>query len=74
MKEPFLEYILFYMRIKRNYVSLEKCFIMRWKPQLNTYEEIVKLQLNNYCLCHLIGSRDIKIPFISQDLFFRQDL
>ena len=29
--------------------------------------------LPNY-LCDLIGCRDIKIPFISRDLFFRRDL
>ena len=28
----------------------------------------------NYCLSDLIGSRDIKIPTISRDLFFRRDL
>ena len=26
-----------------------------------------------HCLCDLIRGRDIKIPFISQDLFFRRD-
>ena len=33
-----------------------------------------ELRMYGYCLCDLIGSRDIKIPSISRDLFFERDL
>ena len=44
MKEPFFRiYAFLYDNKKELREFEEKRFIMRWKPQLNTYQKIVKL-------------------------------
>ena len=49
MKERcFRNFLYVYENKKELREFKKKCCIARWKPQLNTYQQIVKVQLNDH--------------------------